>query len=234
MMPHLSAQGAHRLPPRRWRDRGRHPPPPYRPLRGLPHGHHGREPRHRVRGVARGAGRVRPCAPGARRAAIDAGASSRRSRRSRSTRAARHMARHGRVPAETCPSRSASSVRRSRKVGIGDGRQRLRHQRRRGGARADERGQGAGLGRPPRLRLVARAEAGVEPAIMGIGPIPAIRRCWRKPDDDRRHGRVELNEAFASVAAACIERARAPGRTRSTRTAARSLSATRSAPRAPS
>jgi acetyl-CoA C-acetyltransferase len=62
----------------------------------------------------------------------------------------------------------------------------------------------AELGLKPRLRLVARAEAGVEPKIMGSGPIPAIERALQKAgltvnDLDT----IELNEAFASVAAAC-------------------------------
>src|SRR3546814_4098635 len=32
------------------------------------------------------------------------------------------------------------------------------------------------LGLKPRLRLVARAESGVEPSIMGQGPIPAVQK----------------------------------------------------------
>jgi acetyl-CoA C-acetyltransferase len=60
------------------------------------------------------------------------------------------------------------------------------------------------LGLKPRLRMVARAEAGVEPSIMGSGPIPAVRKVMEKAglsNDDIDV--VELNEAFASVAAAC-------------------------------
>jgi acetyl-CoA C-acetyltransferase len=60
------------------------------------------------------------------------------------------------------------------------------------------------LGIKPRLRLVARAEAGVDWKIMGSGPIPAIQNVLKKSglsvsDLDV----IELNEAFASVAAAC-------------------------------
>ncbi|MDA1241275.1 MAG: thiolase family protein [Chloroflexi bacterium] len=60
------------------------------------------------------------------------------------------------------------------------------------------------LGIKPRMRLVARAESGVEPSIMGSGPIPAIRKVLEKAnltieDIDV----IELNEAFAAVAAAC-------------------------------
>ncbi len=56
----------------------------------------------------------------------------------------------------------------------------------------------------PRLRLVARAEAGVRPEIMGAGPIPAVENVLRKAGMTvDQIDVVELNEAFASVAAAC-------------------------------
>jgi 3-oxoadipyl-CoA thiolase len=56
-----------------------------------------------------------------------------------------------------------------------------------------------------RARLVAAANAGVPPAIMGIGPVPATRKVldragWRVGDLDA----IELNEAFASQSLACI------------------------------
>jgi acetyl-CoA C-acetyltransferase len=58
----------------------------------------------------------------------------------------------------------------------------------------------------PRLRLVARAEAGVEPSIMGSGPIPAVRKVLKKAGLGLdQMDVVELNEAFASVAAACSQ-----------------------------
>jgi acetyl-CoA C-acetyltransferase len=58
----------------------------------------------------------------------------------------------------------------------------------------------------PRLRLVARAEAGVEPSIMGSGPIPAVRKVMKKSGLSLdQMDVVELNEAFASVAAACSQ-----------------------------
>ena len=62
----------------------------------------------------------------------------------------------------------------------------------------------AELGVTPKFRLVARAQAGVEPRIMGSGPIPAMQRALEKANltvDDM--DTIELNEAFASVAAAC-------------------------------
>jgi acetyl-CoA C-acetyltransferase len=60
------------------------------------------------------------------------------------------------------------------------------------------------LGIKPRLRLVARAEAGVEPSIMGSGPIPAVRNVLKKAGlSAGQLDVIELNEAFASVAVAC-------------------------------
>ena len=62
----------------------------------------------------------------------------------------------------------------------------------------------AELGLTPRLRLVARAEAGVEGRIMGSGPIPASEKALARAGltvDDL--DTIELNEAFAAVAAAC-------------------------------
>jgi acetyl-CoA C-acetyltransferase len=60
------------------------------------------------------------------------------------------------------------------------------------------------LGVTPRMRIVARAEAGVEPSIMGEGPIPAVRKVLEKAGMTiDQIDVVELNEAFASVACAC-------------------------------
>jgi len=60
------------------------------------------------------------------------------------------------------------------------------------------------LGIKPRLRLVARAEAGVEPSIMGSGPIPAVHNVLKKAGlSADQLDVIELNEAFASVAVAC-------------------------------
>ncbi|GAB4066026.1 thiolase family protein [Angustibacter speluncae] len=60
-------------------------------------------------------------------------------------------------------------------------------------------------GLAPRARLVAAANAGVPPAVMGIGPVPATRkvleRAGLKVDD---LDAVELNEAFASQSLACV------------------------------
>jgi acetyl-CoA C-acetyltransferase len=60
------------------------------------------------------------------------------------------------------------------------------------------------LGVKPKLRLVARAEAGVRPEVMGSGPIPAVEKVLQKAGMSiDQIDVVELNEAFASVAAAC-------------------------------
>ena len=62
------------------------------------------------------------------------------------------------------------------------------------------------LGLRPMARIVATAIAGVDPAVMGIGPIPASRKALERAgigvaDLDL----VELNEAFASQSLVCID-----------------------------
>lgn len=58
----------------------------------------------------------------------------------------------------------------------------------------------------PLARVVSAASAGVDPAIMGIGPVPAsqkaIKRAGIKIQD---LDLIELNEAFASQSIACIQ-----------------------------
>ncbi|HEX6923753.1 MAG TPA: thiolase family protein [Bacillales bacterium] len=54
-------------------------------------------------------------------------------------------------------------------------------------------------GLQPRLRLVSQAVAGVDPAYMGIGPVPATRKALKQAGvtiDDL--DLIELNEAFAA------------------------------------
>jgi acetyl-CoA C-acetyltransferase len=49
------------------------------------------------------------------------------------------------------------------------------------------------------------ASGGVDPAFMGLGPIPAVRKALRKAGVTLHDiGVIELNEAFASQAIACI------------------------------
>jgi len=62
------------------------------------------------------------------------------------------------------------------------------------------------LGLRPMARIVATAVAGVDPAVMGIGPVPAIRKVLARAGlavDDL--ALVELNEAFASQSVACMD-----------------------------
>jgi 3-oxoadipyl-CoA thiolase len=58
-------------------------------------------------------------------------------------------------------------------------------------------------GLAPRARVVAMATAGVPPRIMGMGPLPAIRKLLEKTGlDIGRIDVIELNEAFAAQALA--------------------------------
>jgi acetyl-CoA C-acetyltransferase len=64
------------------------------------------------------------------------------------------------------------------------------------------------LGLTPMAKIVAFSSAGVDPAIMGTGPIPASTKClekagWSVDDLDR----IEANEAFAAQAM-CVDRER--------------------------
>jgi len=61
------------------------------------------------------------------------------------------------------------------------------------------------LGLKPLVRIVSTAVVGVEPAVMGTGPVPAVKKALQRAgmkltDIDL----IELNEAFASQALACI------------------------------
>jgi len=62
------------------------------------------------------------------------------------------------------------------------------------------------LGLKPLARIVSTAVAGIDPAIMGAGPIPAVRKALARAgltaaDLDL----IELNEAFASQSIVCID-----------------------------
>ena len=60
------------------------------------------------------------------------------------------------------------------------------------------------LGLRPRARIVASAVAGVDPAYMGLGPIPATRRVLQRAGLSMKDiDLVELNEAFAVQALQC-------------------------------
>jgi predicted nucleic acid-binding protein len=88
-----------------------------------------------------------------------------------------------------------------------DGRQCLGHQRR-GGRRGRDVGQ-EGRGTRPHAagRIASYATAGLDPAIMGMGPVPASTKAlqragWKAADLDL----LEINEAFAAQACAVNKR----------------------------
>jgi len=70
-----------------------------------------------------------------------------------------------------------------------------------------EAGRAETLGLKPKLRWVASAVAGVDPGVMGYGPVPATEKLLKRTglalaDIDL----VELNEAFAAQALGCMRR----------------------------
>jgi acetyl-CoA acyltransferase len=57
----------------------------------------------------------------------------------------------------------------------------------------------------PKARIVASAVVGVEPRIMGIGPVPATQMALKKAKLNLKDiDIIELNEAFAAQSLACI------------------------------
>ena len=57
----------------------------------------------------------------------------------------------------------------------------------------------------PLAKVVSMAVAGVDPAIMGIGPVPATQKALQRAGINAHDlGLIELNEAFASQSLACI------------------------------
>ena len=57
----------------------------------------------------------------------------------------------------------------------------------------------------PLARIVTTAVAGVDPSIMGIGPVPAVRKALARAGlTVDQIDLIELNEAFASQSLACI------------------------------
>src|SRR5205807_2706089 len=70
---------------------------------------------------------------------------------------------------------------------------------------AERYGGARQLGREPLARVVSTGAAGVDPAYMGVGPVPATRQALERAGltiDDI--DLVELNEAFAAQVLACI------------------------------
>ena len=66
-------------------------------------------------------------------------------------------------------------------------------------------GSDAAFGHTPLARVVTSAVAGVDPSVMGIGPVPAVRKALERAGLSVDQIDVwELNEAFASQSIACI------------------------------
>jgi 3-oxoadipyl-CoA thiolase len=61
-------------------------------------------------------------------------------------------------------------------------------------------------GLTPRARVIAGASAGVEPHVMGLGPVPATEKVLARTGWERDDLVVELNEAFAAQSLAVIRR----------------------------
>ena len=63
----------------------------------------------------------------------------------------------------------------------------------------------AAFGQTPLARVVTSAVAGVDPSVMGIGPVPAVRKALKRAGlKVEQIDLWELNEAFASQSIACI------------------------------
>jgi 3-oxoadipyl-CoA thiolase len=63
----------------------------------------------------------------------------------------------------------------------------------------------AAFGQTPLARIVVSAVAGVDPSVMGIGPVPAVRKALKRAGlTVDQIDLWELNEAFASQSIACI------------------------------
>jgi acetyl-CoA acyltransferase len=63
------------------------------------------------------------------------------------------------------------------------------------------------LGLRPMAKILSTAVAGVEPAAMGTGPIPAATKALARAGlSSSDIGLIELNEAFAAQSLACIRR----------------------------
>jgi acetyl-CoA C-acetyltransferase len=69
-----------------------------------------------------------------------------------------------------------------------------------------EAGRARALGLKPMARLVGYAHAGVDPAYMGIGPVPAVRRVLERAGISLDQiDVIEANEAFAAQACAVMQ-----------------------------
>ena len=66
-------------------------------------------------------------------------------------------------------------------------------------------GRALGMGLAPMARITGWASAGVDPRMMGIGPVPAMRKLFSRTGLTREDfDLVELNEAFAAQVLAVL------------------------------
>ncbi len=72
---------------------------------------------------------------------------------------------------------------------------------------SDERAKALGL--KPLVRVLATAVVGVDPCVMGTGPVPATQKALKRAGLTLKDlDLIEINEAFASQAIACVPHAR--------------------------
>jgi acetyl-CoA C-acetyltransferase len=65
---------------------------------------------------------------------------------------------------------------------------------------------GKNAGKAPLARILSAASVGVEPRVMGIGPVPAIRKALKRADISLSQIDVlEINEAFSAQVLACLK-----------------------------
>jgi acetyl-CoA C-acetyltransferase len=68
------------------------------------------------------------------------------------------------------------------------------------------RAAGDKVGMKPAARILASAVAGVPPRVMGLGPVPAIKKALDRADLDLKDiDLIEINEAFAAQVLACLK-----------------------------
>jgi acetyl-CoA C-acetyltransferase len=70
---------------------------------------------------------------------------------------------------------------------------------------------GKKLGLKPRARILSGAVAGVEPRLMGLGPVPASQKALRRAGLDlAKLDVIEINEAFATQVLGCLKQMQIP------------------------
>ncbi len=70
---------------------------------------------------------------------------------------------------------------------------------------------GRKLGLKPRARVITGAVAGVEPRVMGLGPVPASQKALQRAGLSLKDLQViELNEAFATQVLGCLKQLQIP------------------------